>query len=272
LNSDYKIEQLTGSPKLEEVSHESNAFLVLRRGILVGRVTHNLNIENWMVNEEAIEIQSLHEWWISEKILSRKRIVFRVIGNDEVGMGHIYRAKSLAHEMHDHEVIFVTDNGSEAAVRKLVGSEYRVYVFPWGEIVNRVIELSPDLVINDMLDTNTEDINTLSERKIRVVNFEDLGTGASVANLTINELYDNATISGNNMRWGYDYFFVREEFEYAEPRPFDKNVTAILLTFGGTDQHNMSQAIYQAVWELCNQLGIAIHVVTGPGYAGPVTT
>ena len=38
-----------------------------------------------------------------------KRIIFWIIGNQEVGLGHIYRAVTLALELRNHEVLFVTD-------------------------------------------------------------------------------------------------------------------------------------------------------------------
>ena len=41
--------------------------------------------------------------------MQKKRIVFRVIGNKRVGMGHVYRSLSLAHELHEHEIFFVID-------------------------------------------------------------------------------------------------------------------------------------------------------------------
>ena len=64
--------------------------------------------------------------------------------------------------------------------------------------------------------TAASDIDSLKSNEIVVVNFEDLGTGASTADLTINELYDVPRVSGERFLWGYDYFFVREEFENAK--------------------------------------------------------
>ena len=67
-------------------------------------------------NEKSIEIETYQDWWVCEKLLQRKRVVFNVIGNIKVGMGHIYRALSLAHEITDQEVIFVCDQKDELAV------------------------------------------------------------------------------------------------------------------------------------------------------------
>ena len=41
-----------------------------------------------------------------------------------------------------------------------------------------------------------------------------------------------------------------------------------MLTFGGTDQHDLSRRLFYAVKSLCEELGIFVHIVTGPGYRG----
>ena len=40
------------------------------------------------------------------------------------------------------------------------------------------------------------------------------------------------------------------------------------MTFGGTDQHDLSVKIYQAVKDICIDRNIYIHIVTGSGYSG----
>ena len=183
-------------------------------------------------------------------------------------MGHIYRSLTLAHELSDHEVIFVCDSESYGVVKQLAGYDYRLGVVPERDIVSAILDLKPDLVINDVLDTTAEYIQSLKENDVLVVNFEDLGSGAAVADLTINELYDEPVLEGENILWGHRYFFVREEFEAARPHQLTEKVASILLTFGGTDKNELTLAIYKAIRDLCRRLGVKIHIVTGPGYLG----
>ncbi len=142
-------------------------------------------------------------------------------------MGHIYRALSLANELYDNEVIFITDKSSQRVVNQLIEHSYPLQVYHGNEITNRIISLNPNLVVNDILNTNSSYINQLKDVGIRVVNFEDLGTGATAADLTINELYDRPQLSGGNVLWGYQNFFVREEFENAVPLRFAEKVENI---------------------------------------------
>ncbi len=245
---------------------ESRAFSILRPGLLGQQHDEKVPADPFSVGEDTIEIESLRTWWVCEKLLQRRRILFRVIGNDTVGLGHVYRSLSLAHEMTDHEVLFVTDPDNDLAALKLADSEYWTGVYPKNQIVDRLVELTPDLVVLDMLDTLAADVDRLHSYGIAVASFEDLGSGSRITNLTVNELYDHPKLSGSNYRWGKEYFFVRDEFNTASPGIFRNDVQALLLTFGGTDQHNLSKCIFTAIRDVCAQNGIHVHIVTGPGY------
>ena len=196
------------------------------------------------------------------------RVVFRVIGNNVVGMGHIYRSLSLAHGMANQDILFVCDVDSEPVVKKLVGSAYWLGVYDTANIADKIISLNPDLIVNDVLNTEKNYIDYLKKEEIVVVNFEDLGTGASVADLTVNELYDYSILSGNNILWGYEHFFVREEFEKARPNKFRDSVSEVILTFGGTDQHDLSRIVYERIKDICKKYQVFVRIVTGPGYRG----
>ena len=220
----------------------------------------------FVINEEPADIRSYHDWWVCEGLLRRKKIIFRVIGNNEVGMGHISRALALAHENTNDEILFVCDQQSDLAATKIVGSDYPLEVIPKEKMSERLIELDPDLVINDILNTDKEYIQSLKEANIKVVNFEDLGLGAAFSDLTINELYDEPQIEGENFRWGAEYSFLREEFIGAKRHQFEEIITDLLVTFGGTDPQNLTGATIKTIAPYCREKNITMHVVVGPGY------
>jgi spore coat polysaccharide biosynthesis predicted glycosyltransferase SpsG len=246
----------------------SAAFTVFKHDLFESGMQSSANMLLWEIPADYPEIASFHDWWVCEKLIRRKRIVFRVIGNEKVGMGHIYRALSLAHEIVNHEVMFVTDTDNAIAVNQLAGYDYWLATYEPDEVVARIGDLKPDLVVNDILATSADDIVPLKERGIRVVNFEDLGEGAIHADLTINELYDTPQIKGGNILWGHRYFFVRDEFHDAHAHRFRRRVSDLLITFGGTDQLNLSKTILLAVNECCKKRDVRIHIVVGAGYAG----
>ena len=169
---------------------KSNAFSMIRGCCFGSNKSDCLRLETIDIDNEFIDIRSYQDWWVCEKYLQRKRVIFRVIGNDQVGMGHIYRSLTLAHELIDHDITFVADFESKKAVEELISHDYRINVFDNQNIVNNIIDLKPDLVINDILNTSRQDVLELRSVGTRVINFEDLGDGAPLANMTVNELYD----------------------------------------------------------------------------------
>ena len=248
------------------LSIESNAFTIFEASLLKNSSSTKLSLQHWPVSHDLLEIESYHDWWVCEKLLNRKRILFRVVGDKKIGMGHIYRSLSIAHEISDHEILFVCDEGNAIAVNKLAGYDYWLEVYKKEEIVKKIIELKPDLVINDILDTTQEDILPLKKNGIKVMNFEDLGDGACLADITINELYDNPRFDSKNILWGNGYFFIRDEFNGAKENVYKNKVESILISFGGTDQHNLTLTIYRSIKDICKFNNIKMYIVTGPGY------
>jgi len=215
--------------------------------------------------EKSIEIDSYQSWWVCEKVLQRKRIIFHVVGNINIGMGHIYHSLALAHEITDHEVIFVCDEKYKVAVDKIAATDYKVISSK--DPLNSIIRLNPDMVINDILDTSIDYIRKIKETGAIVVNFEDLSEASKEADLVFNELYDVKQIDGNQYRWGYEYVSLRDEFDHAKPHDFSNVVSSVLISFGGTDQNNLSLVTLKAIINESIMRDIKIYMVCGVGYA-----
>jgi spore coat polysaccharide biosynthesis predicted glycosyltransferase SpsG len=215
-------------------------------------------------SEKSIEIESYQDWWVCEKVLQRKKIIFNVIGSIEIGMGHIYHSLALAHEITDHEIIFVCNRQYEVAVDAIASMDYKVIATD--NTLKTILQLNPDLVINDILDTEEDYITALKQHHIKVVNFEDLGNGSSYADLVFNELYDIPQCSGENYCWGYEYLALRDEFYEAIPHRFVEDIKEVLITFGGTDQNNLTLLTLEAIVNICDQNNIKINIVCGSAY------
>jgi spore coat polysaccharide biosynthesis predicted glycosyltransferase SpsG len=177
----------------------------------------------------------------------KKRLVFRIIGNKQVGMGHIYRALTLAREFSEYEVLFVTDLANQIVVESLLKEDYWVGVYAASDVTKQIRSLKPDAVIYDALDTSRRDVEEVRRSGAVVISFEDLGDGAHHTNLTINELFDKSQFEGDHILWGHDYFFLRDEFETVQTHRFEESVDGVMLAFGGTDQHNLSQMVFRAI-------------------------
>lgn len=263
--SSSNLSKAVFSDDVDYILNEVKAFLIFNSD-LIKTDPENITIHPFILDENTIEINSYQDWWVCEKLLLRKRIIFRIIGNKQVGMGHVYRALTLAHEISDHEIIFVCEDHDSVAISQVAGNDYLLRVFSTEQVEDEIINLKPDLVVNDILDTENLYIEKLKAAGISVVNFEDLGSGVGLADLAFNELYDEPVVAGEKIRWGHEYYFLRDEFIDAKPRPAGNEVRSIIITFGGTDQHNLTMKVLASVVPFCRERGIMIYVVTGAGY------
>lgn len=193
------------------------------------------------------------------------RIVIRVIASKTAGLGHVYRALTLAEEFGKHDVTFAVDERATLAIPILENGHY-VLGITAEDVVGDILSQEPDLVINDVLDTDADYVWGLKAGGCKVVNFEDLGPGADHADLVINALFQEPRREGGHYLWGIDHFFLRNEFVQAQQAPWSNKVDSVLVTFGGTDHLDLTGKVVDAVGGLCRERRITLYVVTGPGY------
>lgn len=193
-------------------------------------------------------------------------IVFRVICNPRIGMGHVYRSMTIAHILKEHDIKFVTDTNSKIHAEKILPNDCELFVSHENEIIDKIVSIKPNLVINDILSTDVDDVLPLKDKGILVINFEDLGKGAGYSDITINELFETPVIKHQNILWGHEYFFVREEFDSARVRKYKDSVNSVLITFGGIDALDCTSKAFLAINDFCIKNQIRINIVTGPGY------
>lgn len=252
-----------------ELVVESKALIIIKSEALQGG-----NIRRtvpYFLNDRAMEINSYQDWWLCERLLTQRRLVFVVAGYPAIGMGHVFRSLMLAHEIANHKVFFVCTKESELAASNIAARDYKT-VIQQGELWEDVLALAPDLVINDMLDTSRGYMERLKAAGIPVVNFEDEGPGAMLADQVVNALYEDGG-KGDGAKekprflYGHRYFCLRDEFIQAEQNAFRPQPQCVLVTFGGTDMPDYTRQTLNVVEPLCRERGIAVRVVTGPGYA-----
>jgi spore coat polysaccharide biosynthesis predicted glycosyltransferase SpsG len=154
--------------------------------------------------------------------------------------------------------------GSEIAAQHLEADSFTVHRQDGPDLAACVLRLEPDLVINDILNTERAYVEDLQRAGARVVNFEDLGPGASVADLVVNDIFMEPA-SGPNHLNGPDYFCIRDEFLHTAPSSFRERPQEILLTFGGTDPGNQTVRVGRLVLEHA-PADAHVSFVTGPGY------
>ena len=246
---------------------ETGAFVITKREFVTekGRFGKKISIFETPANE-SVDIDTPQDWWIVEKEMHKKTVLIRLDGYKKIGMGHVYRGLQMAYHLIDHIVIFVLSKKSDLGIAKIESSFYPMEVIEEdSEMIGLIEKYQADIVINDILNTSKEYIELLKSTGKRIINFEDLGEGAKLADAVINDLYeDDHTLS--NGYWGSDYYIIKDEFRTEKPKKFSHKVQEILVCFGGTDPNNLTYKTVEALLEIIKDTDIHCTVILGLGY------
>ncbi|WP_319549667.1 cytidylyltransferase domain-containing protein [Desulfogranum marinum] len=251
---------------LKPTFRETGAFLISRSSVISENNRIGDNVELFLLDGgEEIDIDTFEDWNLCEYFLRRKKILFVVSGYHEVGLGHVYNTLLVANDILDHQINFLVDKKSGLAKEKISLRNYDVQIQKNDELLEDVLDINPDIVINDILDTTPEYIRGLKNAGIRVVNFEDLGEGAKYADLVINAIYPEDVALPNHY-FGADYFVLRDEFVLTPQKYVQPLVKDVLLTFGGVDPNNFTEKVLKSLHSYCLKNNIRINIITGFGY------
>lgn len=247
---------------------ETGAFLATRRHFVHedSRLGTNLDLIE-LSREESVDIDNYEDWWIAENHLQKKRIAIVVDAYDEIGTGHVYRCLSIASKLVFHEVLFLIDEQHQLGI-DIVDNYNYPYKLHDGEddLLKALSEYSPQVVINDILDTTSEYITELKNNGYFVVNFEDLGTGIDVADVVFDALYEHEIGEDSNIFTGHKYYILKDEFYFQPQKIISQDVNNILITFGGTDPNNFTEKVIDSI--LSTSYDGRINVILGLGYDG----
>jgi len=252
---------------LDPIYKETGAILISKRETITenNRICDKIFLFE-IPKEESIDIDTYQDWWIAENLLKKQTIVFRVDGDNEIGLGHVYRMITLANRMvFNHNVFFLMNSTKKLGIEKVKEHNYPVVAFKGEKELFEILEeTNPDIIINDILDTGKEYVIKLKNRGYFVVNFEDLGEGSEFANIVINALYESSYPPEYHY-YGYKYVCLRDEFFIFSKKEVQKEVKKILITFGGADPNNLTLRTLKSVEKL-NLKDIFIKVILGLGY------
>jgi CMP-N-acetylneuraminic acid synthetase/spore coat polysaccharide biosynthesis predicted glycosyltransferase SpsG len=212
--------------------------------------------------DEAIDIDTYHDWWLAEKIINRRRIVFNLIGSRMHGLGHVNRALTLARRLTDHHLLFIADQREELAARGVQDHHYTLETYA-DDPLPLLERLQPDIVVNDVLDTSADLVRAMKQRGWRVVNFEDQGPGIDHADAVINALYEGPH-PADHVYCGADYYCLREEFFSIRRRDAQPVARTVLICFGGTDPAGLTVKTARVAAGL--PAGFRLVIVLGPGF------
>lgn len=252
--------------QLTPVYKETGGFLMTRNTVISENNRIGENVHLFELNgKESIDIDTFEDWNLCEYYLTRKKVLFVVTGNQIVGLGHAYNTLILANEILNHDVSFLVDKDSQLAFDKIAANNYNVSIQTSSDILDDIMEINPDVIVNDCLDTEEDYILSLKKLGFKVINFEDIGPGANKADIVINAIYPEKEKSLNHY-YGPDYFCARDEYLILPEKVVSNDVKTVLLTFGGVDPNNLTLKTLESIYDFCITSNIKIKVILGLGY------
>ena len=226
---------------------ETGAFFISRTSIVKENSRFGQLVNIYPISEsEAIDIDSFADLRQAEHILSNKSIAIYVNGNNLCGTGHIYRALEPADEFYSKPTIYYDLNQTK---RSVFGNTTHTLIPINGlnGLLSTLKNEQYNIFINDILSTTTEYMNMLRIvlPNAKIINFEDDGPGAALADIVINSLYNES--DEKNAFTGERYYIAPKQFLFAQTNVIHPHVKTIFISFGGADPNNYTDRYLEIV-------------------------
>lgn len=243
---------------------ETGGILATRRNFVAPTSRLGLNIDLIEISrEESVEINTYEDWWIANTYLRKMKIAFVVDAYDQIGTGHMYRCLSMASKLVFHDVVFFVNRNYQLGIDIINDYNYKYQTYDGRtELLSLFENFNPKIIINDVGDTSYDYMVELTSRGYYVINFEDFGSGADLADLVFDSLYEHE--SDEKFFVGHEYYILKDEFFLHQPKIITHDVKNVLIDFVPNDTLNLSQKVLDAV--LASGFSGRINVILGYGY------
>lgn len=211
---------------------------------------------------EAIDVDTPLHVEMARSAQERLRILFVVEAGDTTGSGHLHRTLALADELAHHEVAVSFASAPPQWAQEALQAGGVRQVDPWDQY--SLLDGwnddhgTPDVIVFDKLDTTVEEVSAVLTAGVVPMSIEDLGPGAQLCQVTVNELYPYGDLTGPK------YAVLRPEF--VAPFVPPPREGTVLLTFGGTDPAGRLGTLTDMLLPLANEPTCTwLHRVTAVG-------
>jgi len=198
-------------------------------------------------SEEVPKIHNYHDLLVISEKLKRRKILVRVDADNTIGLGHVYNILTVMNHFRNDEMLIVMNSKKTLANNKFKEQNYDLKYFTRNvQLKNILKQFKPNIIINDILNTNKKYMTELKKEGCFIVNFEDVGAGSNYANLVFNPIYHSNEKSQNKF-FGSKYACIRDEFLLWKNSNSGNN-KVILITFGGSDPRNLTTKVLNTIY------------------------
>lgn len=199
-------------------------------------------------------------------------VLYRVDGNHAMGLGHLFRARSLCKQliMRDITPVLITLSPDDLADE----------IKRWGFTVHRMADRSEihdcllslsevhrtHVLIQDIRDTEMDMIRTLQSKGMVLIHFDDLGSGGDCADFLIDANRDeiDSCESANQIRFFGKRFMVLDQIFsvlHDRAKKIPSQVEKMVISMGGSDPRNLTEWVVEILTE--THMASHVAVVTG---------
>lgn len=226
---------------------ETGAFVISRADVVTPNSRIGAKVDVYEVPEdEAQDVDTFEDLRNVAATLTRQKVGIYVNGNNQRGIGHIYRALELADEFYVKPDIYYDVNQTDP---KVFGNTKHnlLPVNGISELYQICKEKQYTIFINDILTTSIDYMYGLKSvmPSAKIVNFEDDGEGASKADLVFNALLEDSELP--QVKAGEQYYISNKIFMFYEPIEIKEKVKRVFISFGGADPQNYSDRMLKMI-------------------------
>jgi spore coat polysaccharide biosynthesis protein SpsF len=196
---------------------------------------------------------------------SKPNIIFRVDGNQQLGMGHVYRVMNIAKKLQkNYSLLFVTKT---LIAKKMLSPFGNCILFRKNDskfLKSSIKNFNPDIIIVDKLFENQTLLNFFKLHTKKLIGIDYTSKNFSKFDISLNMLYSKSGSKSKKNYSGFKYSIINNNFYNFNPITINKKINSILILQGGSDTHCFIPKIIDALNLI--DLSFSLTVVTGPSF------
>ena len=226
---------------------ETGAFVISKASVVTPNTRIGDKVDVFEVPEsEAQDVDTFADLRNVAAALDEESVGIYVNGNNNRGVGHIYRALEIADEFYIKPDIIYDINQTDVSIFGTT-THRLIPVNGIAELFERCKQKQYSIFINDILSTSIDYMIALRSAlpNAKIINFEDDGEGIAKADLVINALFHNE--NDGHIYSGEKYYISGKTFMFYEPIAIKERVEKAFISFGGADPQDYSDRILKMI-------------------------
>jgi spore coat polysaccharide biosynthesis predicted glycosyltransferase SpsG len=262
--------------ELEPLYQEDGAIRVLRREVLDSDERLGRKVGHVLMDKmSSLTVHDIYDFWLAERLENMPRVLFRVDGGGEMGMGHVYRslaaAEALVKLRPTADICFLMRADRPEGAQYVSRKGYQVRVLSGGEAsaLPAIRDYSPNLIVNDLPSVNDAYLRSLAKLGASTVNFvdtlADIEKPQEVAAVIVAALADEQ-VELEDYYAGPAFAILREAFQ-KQSGDIAERGRRVVLSFGGSDPQKLTLKALSALAPLAASVGdLEVTAVLGPAF------